>query len=71
MAIGRAPQNVALRISCFPDRKRHGLELDFEGIVAGPERQGQRKMAKIWRKFGRGAQWLEFALLPGARRQAV
>jgi hypothetical protein len=46
MAIGRAPQKIALLISCFPGRKRRGLELDFEGIVAGLERQRQKKMAK-------------------------
>jgi hypothetical protein len=54
MAIGWAPQKVALFISSFKGKKRRGLELDFEGIVAGLERQRQRKMAKIWRKLVRG-----------------
>jgi hypothetical protein len=32
-------------------RKWGGLELYFEGIVAGLRRQRQGKMAKIWRKL--------------------
>jgi hypothetical protein len=45
--------------------KRRGLELDFEGIVAGWDIEGQEKMAKRWRKFGCVTEWLEFALPAG------
>jgi hypothetical protein len=51
MAIGRAPKKSPVAFHEFEGMKRCGLELDFEGIVAGLERQRQGKIAKIWRKL--------------------
>jgi hypothetical protein len=67
MAIRRTPKKSPGAFADFQGRKWGGLELDFDGIVAGPERQRQRKMAKIWRKLIRGRLWPCFAH-PGPAR---
>jgi hypothetical protein len=46
MAIGRAPQKV-LALHFFAGNGA-AAGMDFDGIVAGLERQGQRKIAKKW-----------------------
>jgi hypothetical protein len=58
MAIGEAPK----KSPGVSGREWRGLELVFDGIVAGWDIEGQEKMAKIWRNLVRGREWLELAL---------